>query len=265
MSLGFWRDLRTWVPGRFVEWWVWLASCLIRWSSWDWQHCRPNCSFSMRGGIKTRGMRSSPSVLERKWASTAKNQKQLSRVSAPRHVGSGDGRLEIFNQARGWGFPEGVRFLELRTFFLEKRIFSRGEGGSFASKGVRLLHRDFKGGLSEHLEPPLLRACFNDASTMAQAATAYWVTETPQGFESRLIAAKSKVTGLRQHEHIRRLETVGAVLGVALASTTSTLSACAGHRVAKIGERSHFGQWNCVHTLENPSWFDWPGTVEVIP
>ena len=58
---------------------------------------------------------------------------------------------------------------------------------------------------------------FTDASTMAQAAAAYWVTETPEGYESRLIAAKTKVTGLRQHEHIGRLELVGAVLGVALA------------------------------------------------
>ena len=121
---------------------------------------------------------------------------------------------------------------------------------------------------------------FTDSSTMTQAAAAYWVTETPQGCDSKLIAAKSKVTGLRQHEHIGRLELVAAVLGVALAlkialayqipmeevtyftdsmwvlywlSTTATLSAYAGHRVAKIGERSHFGQWNYVHTSQNPS------------
>ena len=41
---------------------------------------------------------------------------------------------------------------------------------------------------------------------MAQAAAAYWVTETQLGCDSRLIAAKSKVTGLRQHEHIGCLE-----------------------------------------------------------
>ena len=58
---------------------------------------------------------------------------------------------------------------------------------------------------------------FTDASTMAQAAAAYWVTETTHGWDSKLIAAKTKVTGLRQHEHIGRLELVGAVLGVALA------------------------------------------------
>ena len=121
---------------------------------------------------------------------------------------------------------------------------------------------------------------FTDSSTMAQAAAAYWVTESGAGYESRLIASKSKVTGLRQHEHIGRLELVGAVIGVALAlkialayripmesvtyftdsmavlywlSTTSTLSAYAGHRVAKIGERSNHKQWKYVNTTENPS------------
>ena len=121
---------------------------------------------------------------------------------------------------------------------------------------------------------------FTDASTMAQAAAAYWVTETTEGIESHLVASKSKVTGLRQHEHIGRLELVGAVLGVALAlkialayripmesvtyftdsmsvlywlSTTAQLSAYTGHRVAKIGERSRFSQWHYVHTSANPS------------
>ena len=50
-------------------------------------------------------------------------------------------------------FQRGFIFLEMRTFF-RKENFLRGEGGSFASKGVRLLHRDFKGGSSEPLEPP---------------------------------------------------------------------------------------------------------------
>ena len=121
---------------------------------------------------------------------------------------------------------------------------------------------------------------FTDASTMAQAAAAYWVVEGPTGLDANLIAAKTKVTGLRQHEYIGRLELVAAVMGVALAlkigisykitkenvtyftdsmsvlfwlSTTSTLSAYAGHRVAKIVERSKFQQWNYVHTEENPS------------
>ena len=105
---------------------------------------------------------------------------------------------------------------------------------------------------------------FTDASTMAQAAAAYWVTRGPQGIDSNLIASKTKVTGLRQHEHIGRLELIAAVLGVSLAlkvalsyripvervtyftdsmsvlywlSTTAPLSAYAGHRVAKIAER----------------------------
>ena len=121
---------------------------------------------------------------------------------------------------------------------------------------------------------------FTDASTMAQAAAAYWVSEESGKIESRLIASKTKVTGLRQHEHIGRLELVAAVIGVALAlkiavaysfpmeevtyftdsmsvlywlSTTAPLSAYAGHRVAKIGERSNFGQWNYVSTKDNPS------------
>ena len=84
-------------------------------------------------------------------------------------------------QARSWGFPEGVRFFfrkefisELRTFFrkenfedffLERRIFSNGglflekrisggRGGSFASKGVRLLLSSFKVGSSGPPKPP---------------------------------------------------------------------------------------------------------------
>ena len=121
---------------------------------------------------------------------------------------------------------------------------------------------------------------FTDSSKLAQAAAAYWVSETNGVLHSSLVAAKSKVTGMRQHEYIGRLELVGAVLGVALAlkiclafrlpmeevvyftdsmavlywlSTTASLSAYTGHRVAKICERSSFQQWNYVHTAENPS------------
>ena len=57
---------------------------------------------------------------------------------------------------------------------------------------------------------------FTDSSNLAQAA-AYWITETKEGIDSNLIAAKTKVTGMRQHEHIGRLELVAAVMGVALA------------------------------------------------
>ena len=36
----------------------------------------------------------------------------------------------------------------------KREFFEGGRGGSFASKGVRSLHRDFKGGSSEPLKPP---------------------------------------------------------------------------------------------------------------
>ena len=121
---------------------------------------------------------------------------------------------------------------------------------------------------------------FTDSSNLAQAAAAYWVVEQDRRYDANLIAAKTKVTGLRQHEHIGRLELVAAVLGVALAlkvartygvpmeevtyftdsmavlywlSTPASLSAYIGHRVAKICERSRIQQWQYVNTLENPS------------
>ena len=121
---------------------------------------------------------------------------------------------------------------------------------------------------------------FTDSSTLAQAAAAYWISEGVEGLDANLLASKSKITGLRQHEHIGRLELIAAVMGVGLAlkvalayglsmddvtyftdsmsvlywlSTTATLSAYTGHRVAKICERSHTRQWNYVNTKENPS------------
>ena len=125
---------------------------------------------------------------------------------------------------------------------------------------------------------------FSDASRMAQATAAYWVTENPDSegdpYQARLVASKMKLTGLRQVEHIGRLELVAAVMSVMLAlkicialgismeqvvfftdsmavlywiSTTSPLSAYAGHRVAKICERTGWRQWKYVHTAENPS------------
>ena len=121
---------------------------------------------------------------------------------------------------------------------------------------------------------------FTDSSNLAQAAAAYWVSEDEGGLDANLVAAKTKVMGLRQHEHIGRLELVAAVMGVALAwkiarawaipmqeviyftdsmavlywlSTPASLSAFTGHRVAKIGERSQASQWNYVNTIENPS------------
>ena len=121
---------------------------------------------------------------------------------------------------------------------------------------------------------------FTDSSSLAQAAAAYWVTEEKGILDSNLVASRSKVTGLRQHEHIGRLELVAAVMGVALAlkvalalgismqdityftdsmavlywlSTPAALSAYTGHRVAKIHERSHMRQWKYVNTHENPS------------
>ena len=62
---------------------------------------------------------------------------------------------------------------------------------------------------------------FSDASRMAQAAAAYWVTESPEAtgppYQARLIGSKVKLTGLRQVEHIGRLELIAAVMGVMLA------------------------------------------------
>ena len=46
-----------------------------------------------------------------------------------------------------------------------------GGGGSFASKGVRSLQRNFKGGSSEPLEPPLLRACVGTTNEKKTAST----------------------------------------------------------------------------------------------
>ena len=121
---------------------------------------------------------------------------------------------------------------------------------------------------------------FTDSSSMAQAAAAYWLSSSGEVLESNLVASKVKVTGLRQHEHIGRLELVAAVMGVKLAekvartygldlnnvqyftdsmavlywlSTTMALTPYAGHRVAQILERSSFGQWKYVHTSKNPS------------
>ena len=62
---------------------------------------------------------------------------------------------------------------------------------------------------------------FSDASHMAQAAAAYWVTEaqpsSEEPYQARLIASKLKLTGLRQMEHIGRLELIAAVMSVMLA------------------------------------------------
>ena len=121
---------------------------------------------------------------------------------------------------------------------------------------------------------------FTDSSNLAQAAAAYWITDSAGKRDANLMMAKTKVTGIRQHEHIGRLELVAAVMGVALAlkvalafkipmqevtyftdsmavlywlSTPAMLSAYVGHRVAKICERSKVEQWNYVNTQDNPS------------
>ena len=125
---------------------------------------------------------------------------------------------------------------------------------------------------------------FSDARRMAQATAAYWVTESSSGSEdphqARLVASKVKLTGLRQVEHIGHLELVAAIMSVMLAvkicialglpldqvlfftdsmamlywlTTTSPLSPYAGHRVAKICERTNWRQWKYVYTAENPS------------
>ena len=63
---------------------------------------------------------------------------------------------------------------------------------------------------------------FSDASSMAQAAVAYWVTEEEdqqEAYSTQLIASKVKLTGLRQIEHIGRLELVAAVMSVMLAGS----------------------------------------------
>ena len=56
---------------------------------------------------------------------------------------------------------------------------------------------------------------------MAQAAAAYWVTEGEKHhehpYQARPIGSKVKLTGLRQLEHIGRLELIAAVMGVMLA------------------------------------------------
>ena len=125
---------------------------------------------------------------------------------------------------------------------------------------------------------------FSDASRMAQATAAYWVTETgatrEEPYRAQLIASKVKLTGLRQMEHIGRLELIAAVMSVLLPvkiciayglpldqvlfftdsmavlywlSTMAPLSVYAGHRVATICERTSWRQWKYVHTKENPS------------
>ena len=113
---------------------------------------------------------------------------------------------------------------------------------------------------------------------------AYWVTEDKESSEhpckARLVGSKVKLTGLRQLEHIGRLELIAAVMGVMLAvkiciayglpldqvlfftdsmavlywlTTTAPLPVYAGHRVAKICERTDWRQWNYVNTKHNPS------------
>ena len=94
------------------------------------------------------------------------------------------------------------------------------------------------------------------------------------------MTSKVKLTGLRQVEHIGRLELVAAVVSVMLAvkicialeipldqvlfftdsmavlywlTTASPLSPYTGHRVAKICERTNWRQWKYVYTAENPS------------
>ena len=125
---------------------------------------------------------------------------------------------------------------------------------------------------------------FSDASRMAQATAAYWVTENPDRsgnpYQAQIVASKVKLTGLRQVEHIGRLELIAAVMSVMLAvkisialglpldqvvfftdsmavlywlSTTAPLTVYAGHRVAKICERTSWKQWKYVNTKENPS------------
>ena len=128
---------------------------------------------------------------------------------------------------------------------------------------------------------------FSDASRVAQAAAAYWVSgekERPEEggdpLQVQLIKSKVKLTGLRQHEHIGRLELVAAVMSVMLAvkiciayripldsvtyftdsmtvlywlTTSATMSVYAGHRVSQICERSHPRQWKYVRTDMNPS------------
>ena len=61
----------------------------------------------------------------------------------------------------------------------------------------------------------------SDASRMALAVAAYWVTEaqpsSEESYQARLIASKVKLTGLHQMEHIGRLELIAAVMSVMLA------------------------------------------------
>ena len=45
----------------------------------------------------------------------------------------------------------------------------------------------------------------------------YWVTEVNGRIDANLVAAKTKVTGMLQHEYNGRLELVAAVMGVNLA------------------------------------------------
>ena len=123
---------------------------------------------------------------------------------------------------------------------------------------------------------------FSDASRMAQAAAAYWVTESSDTsgdpYQARLVASKLKLTGLRQVEHIGCLELVVAVMSVMLAVKicialglpldqvlfftdsmavlywlSTPLSVYAGHQIAKICERTSWKQWRYVYTGENPS------------
>ena len=58
---------------------------------------------------------------------------------------------------------------------------------------------------------------FTDASNLAQAAVAYWVTESGGVIDANLVAARTKVTGMLQHEHTGRLELMVAVMEVKLA------------------------------------------------
>ena len=93
------------------------------------------------------------------------------------------------------------------------------------------------------------------------------MTEENEKIEARLVAAKTKVTGMRQHEYIGRLKLVAAIMGVNLALKIakafqldlekvtyftdsmavlywlSTPAALSGHRLAKIMERNNFQQW----------------------
>ena len=62
---------------------------------------------------------------------------------------------------------------------------------------------------------------FSDACRMAQAAAGYWITENQddknEPYAAKLVASKVKLTGLRQLEHIGRLELIAAVMSVTLA------------------------------------------------